>query len=410
MNNNQDSKYTCFCVFHHNPFQRGNEGGEDGSLILQQLLYKYPSNIPDRSMEHLLSVLISLYTFTSLSLEGKKLDFLSWSNSKVAIQTYAKQDGSLLFFVLRVPSIYSDFSISRALEHLKRGLFFVLGTDGFEANEILQKYLEDNGPKICSVIVPLSSPDPLPFSFTNLPNAEWHRPNVATVLTEVTLMQTYPEVWGIVCFSYGLLLASHSPIDIIRFFDFVTTDAKRTKVYLTKEDRKYLLEFPGSISEIPESDVIETLLLKFQHESVVFYLLADPNIPQEVYEKIHETLTRAMPEILSVSNEAKKPQFPPNTLVYNSVLNILNAGPSSDDFQNMAINAHDLFTREENLRDIVMHNAREFSVCMNIIKVEHYASVSGNSKLSMKEMYDMALKEIPDLVSYLQSLHFPQES
>jgi hypothetical protein len=70
------SKCLCFCAFQHNPFQRGAEGGEDGSQILKQLIYSFPHGQPDRSMEHLLGVIISFYTFTTLSLSGKKLDFL----------------------------------------------------------------------------------------------------------------------------------------------------------------------------------------------------------------------------------------------------------------------------------------------------------------------------------------------
>ena len=85
----------------------------------------------------------------------------------------------------------------------------------------------------------------------------------------------------------------------------------------------FLMEFPGSISNIPDLDVIEASLVKFQHKTVVFYLLTDPQISQNVFEKIHETLTKTMVEILNVSSETKKHQFPPNTLVYNNILIIL---------------------------------------------------------------------------------------
>ena len=102
----------CFCVFYHVPFIRGSEGDEDGGHIYEQLLYQYPDSYPKPIMEHLLGVLISLYTFTSLS-HNKKLDFLSWSKTKVAIRTFKKEDESLIFFVLRVPSNYSDLAISK---------------------------------------------------------------------------------------------------------------------------------------------------------------------------------------------------------------------------------------------------------------------------------------------------------
>ena len=407
MQNSTESSQAFFCLFQYKLRDAGSDEKED---FLQYLIYRYPSTIADSKIEFVLRFLVSMQTYIKNAIESDKiLDFLSLSNTKIAIRTYLKKDGTTLFFVLRVSSKYSDFSISRTLDHIKRGLFFVLGPDGFEDSENkLKSYLEQEGEKIFSNIVS-DNIDPITFSFINVPNAEWHRPNLATVLTVVTLMQTYPEVWGIVCFSNDLLLASHSPIDIVRFFNYVQTDAKKTPVYLTRDDRNFLMEFPGSISNIPDLDVIEASLVKFQHKTVVFYLLTDPQISQNVFEKIHETLTKTMVEILNVSSETKKHQFPPNTLVYNNILNVLNAGPASEEFQNMAISAHDLFAKDDKLRDMVLHNAREFSVCMNIIKVEHYASVNGNTKGTKKDLYDEALKIIPNLISYMKSLHFPQE-
>ena len=124
--NNSDPKHApCFCVFYHVPFVQGTEGDEDGGHIYEQLLYQYPDSYPKQIMEHFLGVLISLYTFTSLS-HKKKLDFLSWSNTKVAIRTFKKEDDSLIFFVLRVPSEYSDLAISREIDLIKQGIIFAL--------------------------------------------------------------------------------------------------------------------------------------------------------------------------------------------------------------------------------------------------------------------------------------------
>lgn len=404
----QGDKYTCFCVFRHDPFEKGKQGGEDGSRILEKLVYKYPDTVTDRQTENLLSVIISLYTFSTLSLNNKKLDFMSWSNSKVAIKTFQCKDTSQLFFVLRTPAAYSDSSVSRALDHIKRGLFFVLGQDGLSDPETVQKYLETEGERICLASLPPASPDPLPFSFTNIPNAEWNRTGVTTVLTEALIMHQFPTVWGIICFVNERMLVSYSPLEVIRLFDFVAPSEKRHNVFLTAEDRKLLTGYKGCVAKIPELDVIPATLLKFAYETVEFYLLVDPTLSDDSHSQIHEMLTKAMPEIAThrEHNEVVPPQ---NTIWYDRVLHILRAGTSSSQFKENAIYAHDSFVRDGKLRDMIMFNAKEFSVCMNILTVEHFTSVNGFTKnATPAEMYDEALRADPSFLRFLQSLHIPQ--
>jgi hypothetical protein len=404
------ARILSFCAFEHNPFQRGAEGGEDGSQILKQLVYVYPDGQTDRAMEHLLSVIISFYTFTTLSLSGKKLDFLSWSNSKVAIRTIPLLDGTVLFLVLLAPSVYSDSSVSRALDHIKRGLFFVLGTENLSSVHPVRAYLDAEGVRLCRLILPPESPDPLPFSFTNLPTAEWSRAAVIATLTELTIMHKYPCVWGIVCFMNDLLLVTHSPPEIIRLFDFVAPGTSRAAVFLSPDDRRALTGYKGCVAAIPEREAIPTVLLRFQQETVVFFMLTDPEMPQETFGQIHETVTRAMVEIAAADVERSEAKYPPNTIVYERVLHILRSGLATPEFQGNAIYAHDSFVRDPKLKDLVMHNAREFSVCMNILSVEHFAAVNGAGRGSLEEMYDEALRANPELLRYLQSLHIPPQA
>ena len=404
----EENQYTSFCVFEHNPFKRGSEGGEDGSQILKQLVYKFPPKLNDRSMENFLSVMISLYTFTSLSLEENSLDFISWSNSKVALKTRTLPDGTLLFFVIRAPSIYSDSSIARALDYLKHGLFFILGNEKLNDISFLRKYFEVEGSRICSLVLPPASPDPLPFSFTSIPNAEWRRPSVITTLTELMLMRKDPRIWGTVCFVDGLLVVSFSPLDIIRLFNFVPPGSPRTQVYLTKSQRKALIDYQGCIAQIPDQDIIESSLLVFRDEAVVFYVLTSPNVDNELVESIGKALEKNMKYIAATTKDAQK--LPSNTIVYDRELNKLRLGQSTVDFQANAIYAHDSFERDEKLRDVIMHNAREFSLAMNVLSIEHYASVPGDSKGSLEELYEDALKLNPELLQFLQGLRPPQPS
>jgi len=407
-NQNNDFHRTCFCVFAHNPFRRGSEGSEDGSKILDHLLYCYPSNIPDRQMEHLLGVLISLYTFTSLSLEGKSLDFISWSNSKLAIKTHNVDENSMLFFVLRAPSVYSDTSISSALEHIRLGLNFVLGPSGLSNINQLKEYLHTNGSRVFQQILPPETPNPLPFSFTNLPNAEWNRASVASTLTELIVMKMDPRLWGSVFFIDNLLLISHSPLDIIRLFAFSSDSENKVPVFLTQSDRKGLTDYRGCIAQIPDEESIEAVLLRFKFEKVLFCVLASPLIDQDLISKIESTVKSALPQITASPIENSKQVCPQNSLVYDSELNMLRAGPSTPEFQNNAILAHDLFVRNPKLKDVIMGNIKEFSVCMNVLSVEHHSSVPGNSKTTLEELYEDALKLNPDLLRFLQSLRVPQ--
>lgn len=404
-----DAKLTCFCVFKHVLVKSGDKGGEDGGKILENLVYSFPQTVTAKETEDLLRVIISLYTFTTISLNDRKLDFMSWTNSKVAIRTSPTSDESnVLCFVLRAPSVYSDSSVIRALEHIQRGLVFVLG-DAIKDESAVKRYLEAEGERVISTILPPESPDPLPFSFTHLPSAEWHRPSVTTVLTEAMVMRQYSSVWGIVCFVDDRMLVSYSPLEIIRLFDFVHPGEKRSNVFLTSEDRRGLTDYKGCISEIPDLDLIPCTLLRFQHETVVFYLLVDPNLPQETYEEIHETLNRAMPDIATTGKDQHQPVQPANTIWYDRVLHLLRAGTATPQFQSNAIYAHDSFARDGQLRDMVLLNAKEFSVCMNILTVEYFTSISGTSKVSnLGDLYDEALRTDPSFLRFLQSLHIPQ--
>ena len=102
-------------------------------------------------------------------------------------------------------------------------------------------------------------------------------------------------------------------------------------------------------------------------------------------------------------------EFSPNTIVYNSILHSLQTGQSTDEFQRMAIEAHDLFTENEDLRDIIMNNAKEFMVCMNILSMEYYASVNVRSKETLSEMYNKAIKSMPGLQKYLRNIRLLKE-
>jgi hypothetical protein len=223
-------------------------------------------------------------------------------------------------------------------------------------------------------------------------------------------MHAHPCVWGIACFIGDLLLVTHSPPEIIRLFDFVAPGAATADVFLSPDDRRALTGYRGCVAAIPERDAIPAQLLRFQQDGVVFFLLADPAIPQETFVHVHETVTRAMVEIAAADVEKSEVKYPPNTIVYERVLHNLRSGTATPEFQANAIYAHDGFARDPKLKDLVMHNAREFSVCMNILSVEYFAAVNGAGRASLEEMYDEALRANPELLRYLQSLHIPPQA
>ena len=401
----KDTSRFCFCIFHHKPFQKGIEGAEEAS-ILDQLIFKYPDFLANRSVEDFISAIISLYTYTTMSLKQKNLNFLSWTKSKVAIRTIKNcSDDSILFFVLRVPEQYSNASIIKTIDYLKNGISFALGPEKVNSITTLKEYLNKNGSKICTIFNYLSDFNIIPFSFNKIPNCEWYRSSIAAVLAEVQLLQAYPEVWGAVCYVSNLLLVSHTDIDIIRYFDFVD-NLKRVTVYLTRNDRLKLIEYPRANSNIPDLDFIEALLLKFQYENVIFYLLADPKISNEIYDKIKNILNKIMPEISIVFPDDQKLHLPKNTLIYNRILQMLRySNKTSKEFQTNCVYAHDLFNQDPKLKDIVLNNSREFFIGFNILNFEHFSSVIENSKRSLIEMFDESIKGSPELLRILQNLN-----
>ncbi|KAK8891547.1 hypothetical protein M9Y10_028760 [Tritrichomonas musculus] len=405
MESKEDSSLFCFCVFHHQPFQRGIEGVEEASII-DQLIYKYPSSLSDRSVEDFISAIISLYTYTTLTLQERNLDFLAWSKSKVAIRTIKNQeDKSILFFVLRLPEQYSNSSIIKTIDYLKNGIFFAIGPEKILLIPELKAYLTKHGNKICSIFNSLSNLNPIPFSFINMSNCEWHRSSIASVLTQVHIMQNFPDIWGISCFVDNLLLVSHTDIDIIRHFNFVE-DSKKVTVYLTKSDRSKLIDYPRSIAEIPELEMIESLLLKFQFKNVVFYLLSNPKITEETLKNVEQILNQIISEVSVVFHDETKLHYPKNTLFYNRLLEMLRcSGKTTKEFQKNCVFAHDMFNRHSELKDIVLKNSIEFFVGMNIVNLENFSSINENPKLSLIDMFDETIKANPELFRLLQSFN-----
>ena len=398
-------------IFHHNPFQRGSEGEEDANLILRQLIYHYPSNTDDRSIEHLLGVVISLYTFTSLSLEGRKLEFVAWSNSKLSIRIVELDDKSKIFFVLREQEHFSDRSIARMLDFIINGVYFCVGEKVMKDFDKLKNYFAENGERLFNDVINIAASDEslINFAFSDVKCMSWHRSGVTATLMELMIMQTYKDVWGIVSFVNDMLLISHSPLEIIKLFKFVDKESKRTRVFLKRKNREILTNYKCCIAQIPDKDEIEADLIRVQQESVIFYLLVSPEISQETIDQINEIFVRSIPDILSGILDKTTTNYPSNSIVFNEVLDILKVGNITNEFRDNAILAHDSFLKNQKLRDIITHNSKSFSISMNILNVEHHASVKNNQKQTLEDMYEESLHVNPELQRFLQSLHTYQE-
>ena len=213
-----------------------------------------------------------------------------------------------------------------------------------------------------------------------------------------------PRIWGCACFSDNLLIVSHSSLDIISLFDFATSNDSICKVYLTAFDRERLLDYKGSIAQIPEGDIIETSLIRFKEDRITLSVLASPTIDEELIQKISSVLKKALPQISSVQTDLQRVTNPPNTIVYDSELNLLRCGQTTPTLRASAIEAHDMFVRDTRLKDVIMANVKEFALCMNVLDVEHYAAVPTAGK-SLSELYDEAIKLNPELIRFLESIH-----
>jgi hypothetical protein len=108
------SGFPCFLAFLYQPVCKGEQGEEDPSRILDDLIYVYPTNLPVSLQQALVGGIISFTTFSRLNLDCLLTSF-SWSESEIAIQSVELADHKFITFALKLPNFFSGEAADRLL-------------------------------------------------------------------------------------------------------------------------------------------------------------------------------------------------------------------------------------------------------------------------------------------------------
>ena len=394
-----------FIIFEHTPFQKGDEL-EDDSQNSRNVLYTYPSKSKQDIVQGLISLVVSLSTYANMSLDGNRLDFIALQDKKLAISYFDKTDKSQIVFILISYQCIEEQSLKMALSSLMSGLFFLFGSDGLEKTQQLIDFFVADGPRLINMIMPnleTEQESKLAITFPSIPSAEMHESILPTSLTELYLMTSDPRIWGICCFVDSHLLMSMSPISLVKLFLYMTPDSPQDSVYLTRENREEILNEKNIKPEIPDQDIIPATLLKFDHDTVVFYVLTSPLAQGDLLLNIVDTLQKTMPHILKVTD--RKTKFPDNTLMYDRKMMLLRKGVSIPCEKKTSF-MHTLFNEKRPATDALLRDGDHLLIGYNTYDVENFSAVDCNYKQKIEEVYDKAKLQSPQIHRFLQNIKY----
>ncbi|OHT10294.1 hypothetical protein TRFO_04331 [Tritrichomonas foetus] len=512
---------SSFFVFHHFPFRIGSEYDDVESNFLSNILFKYPKCFQPRELESFLDAIVSIFTYTTLSIGDDEVQLLSLDLYKIAIHTYFLDDKSCILLILRLTSDFPDNIVSQTLENIHQGLFFALRNSFLSDYSILKEYLENEGYRIFNELLNPSNLSLFKFSFPTIRQANWDLGAIIVSILHTSIQKLGPQIWGFSCFIGDKLLISQVPLSLCQLFLFapsknLTNDSK-TIVFLTNKQREEIQNYPKCNTNIPDEETIPAFFLKIddgymfnqkgqsptknenhshisnevsknvdenelkhqsssdgsmEHDNVAnidlennksntidksqfeqenidaknesrietpsenksigdsnsslnnsynniindsensmikFFILADPNISEELIVKLEDILKSSFSFIRHNFYEKKANSSPNNSVTYDSILYSLYAGKTSETFDENILIAHDYFLNEPRLKEVIMRNSKDFTICYKTYSLEQYAFAEDNGKDGFFDLYRKAININPSLKKYIDTIA-PSES
>ena len=389
-----------FIAFHHTPFQKGEEC-EDDSENSRQILYLYPPKSDMEITKGLISLVVSLSTYANITLGGKPLEFISLQEKKISISTFEKSDKSQIVFILNMDPKFEDQFVCKQMKTLTEVIHFLLSKKTIEDNQKMKEFFLTEGPRIMDIIYPETHDGNASIIFPSITYAEKHQGILPTSLTELYLMNTDPRIWGICCFVDGSLLVSMTPISIIHLFLFTAPDTPQETVYLTRENRKQILEQENVVANIPDEDNIPATLIRYEDQKILFYVLTEANVEGDLLLKVIDTLKKSSPHISLIKKQRTK--FPTGTIMYDKYMMMLRTS-SQKDIDKKAEYIHTLFNEEREIHDALIRNSQEMTIAYNTFGVENYSTVQNSIKPTIEQAYDEAKRQSPQITRYIQNI------
>lgn len=403
-----------FFVFHNASFTENNED-DNGNNLISHVLYQYKNILSDDDLNNLLNSIVSLYTFTTISIGDKEVQFLSFDSFNIAIHTSILNDKSTIFFILRLSNYFSDKIVCNALNRITKGIIFTLGNTFNDDIQILKDYLNKEGDRIIDFTL---NPLNLEYFDYNIIFPSLHKfnsDNCAIMVTTLmsSIQKLNHKIWGASCFINHKLLISQIPLSLCSLFEYIPANQSNFHVFLTKSQREKLIKVPNLNIEIPDLEIIPSLLLIFADslKKITFYILADPSFLKDdlTINKIKEMFDVSFPFIYENWEDSLSDEIVANTIGYNSELLDFKCGKMASAFEENILIGRNEFIHNDRLTEIIMKNPDDFTICYKIISFEYYSFIEDNGKYGFIEMYQKCINLNPSLKKYID-LFRPNES
>ncbi|OHT08094.1 hypothetical protein TRFO_23551 [Tritrichomonas foetus] len=259
--------FPCFTALLCKHVIKGQKGDEDPSHLIDNIIYMYPSNIPEKVQVSYIGGIISFATFSLVHLNSIPKSF-SWSQSEISIHSMRLKNGDYLLFALKLPKFYTDVGASKALERTIRALkytnpFLCTTIDDQKLNKVGQ-ILKENQKIIISCAFPSIKRLDDPFFFTS-GSLDILEPNPSLALaTELDhfCLEISPLVLGTATFYQDSIILSSVPHIVSNLFLFYIEYAKSAPNHNDEKFETFTLFIPPNDLNLtnftPSSNIVSS--------------------------------------------------------------------------------------------------------------------------------------------------------
>ncbi|EAY05975.1 hypothetical protein TVAG_123990 [Trichomonas vaginalis G3] len=406
--------FPCFTVFLYKSVKEGEQGDEDPSKILDNVLFTFPSNVQDRHMHALIGGLQTFTTFSRLNL-NKLLTSFTWSQSIIAVQTIELQEGDLLIMALKLPKFFSANSTRTALNNIIQALKFTIPEmnkkmtieEANKLRELLKKQIQ----LIELAGFPQKSDDP--FTFAAHPfaaSASKAATCLATQLFEFA-RQTSPLVIGSAIFTKTDFVLTEIREPLLGFLPYFRTIAAKLPDFETSRFMTFPIWINFDEYGWTKKDGLphECSLSVFNSCSISYYVLLDAPSTDiaSPLAKLLSLLSNGIAEFAVECESSPKEKIEGNPAVIfwsDTRATKMSATTDIPFIQRMA-DMHNQFAETSNLRELCILQNQRYLTGMKLPKVEVIMEVkSDGQKPFIVDAYARLKELIPNLPQDLSKL------
>lgn len=406
--------FPCFTSFLYRSVKTGQQGDEDPSKILDNVLITFPQNVQDRHMHAIIGGLQTFTTFSRLNLD-KVLTSFSWSQSIIAVETIELQEGDFMIMALKLPKFFTSHAARTALNNIIQALKFTIPEMNqkmtFEIANNLRESFKKQLPLIQLTGFPQKPDDPFSFAvqpFSSL--ASKAATCLATQLFEFA-RQTSNIVLGSAIFAKTDFVLSEIKEPLLSLLPRLGAIASKMPEFETSR----FITFPIWINfdergwAKRDNQVHECSVSVFNSGSVTYYVLLDAPSTELAtpLARLLSLLNNGIQDFAAECESSPKEKIDgPPAMIFWSDTRATKMSQITDLqlLQRMA-DIHNEFLEVPNLREICISQQQKYLTGMKLPKVEAIFEVKGDTnKPFILEAYARLKELIPNLPQDLSKL------